>query len=124
MGASLGQSAAWVMPAVPAVVGQLRHHAAAFAAAAGASDEVTDAIALAVSETVTNVIVHAYDGEEGEVRVSCDVDGEQVIVKVVDYGSGIAAVGTLRGSVMVSPRWEPWLSRSTSLLAPTSAAPS
>ena len=79
------------MPAVPSVVGQLRHHAAAFAAAAGASDEVTDAIALAVSETVTNVIVHAYDGEEGEVRVSCDVDGERVIVKVVDYGSGIAA---------------------------------
>ena len=79
------------MPAVPSAVGQLRHHAAAFAAAAGASDEVTDAIALAVSETVTNAIVHAYDGEEGEVRVSCDVDGERVIVEVVDYGSGIAA---------------------------------
>ena len=47
------------------------HHACGFAAAAGASEEVTDAIALAVSETVTNVIVHAYDGEEGEVRVSC-----------------------------------------------------
>jgi anti-sigma regulatory factor (Ser/Thr protein kinase) len=79
------------MPAVPSVVSQLRHHAAAFAADAGASEDVTDAIALAVSETVTNVIVHAYDGEEGEVRVSCDVDGERVIVEVVDYGSGIAA---------------------------------
>ncbi len=79
------------MPAVPSVVSQLRHRAAEFAADAGASEEVTDAIALAVSETVTNVIVHAYDGEEGEVRVSCDVDGERVIVEVVDYGSGIAA---------------------------------
>ena len=79
------------MPAVPSVVGRLRHHAAAFAAAAGASAEVTDAIALAVSETVTNVILHAYDGDEGEVRVSCDVDGERVIVEVVDDGSGIAA---------------------------------
>jgi anti-sigma regulatory factor (Ser/Thr protein kinase) len=79
------------MPAVPSVVGRLRHHAAAFAAAAGASAEVTDAIALAVSETVTNVILHAYDGEGGEVRVSCDVDGERVIVEVVDDGSGIAA---------------------------------
>jgi anti-sigma regulatory factor (Ser/Thr protein kinase) len=79
------------MPAVPSVVRQLRHHAAAFAAAAGASEEVTDAIALAVSETVTNVVLHAYDGEEGEVRVSCDVDGERVVVEVVDDGSGIAA---------------------------------
>ena len=79
------------MPAVPSVVSQLRHRAAAFAADAGASEEVTDAIALAVSETVTNVIVHAYDGEEGEVRVSCDVDGERVIVEVGDYSGGIAA---------------------------------
>jgi serine/threonine-protein kinase RsbW len=79
------------MPAVPSVVSQLRHHAAAFAADAGASEEVTDAIALAVSETVTNVVVHAYDGEEGEVRVSCDVDGNRVIVEVVDYGNGIGA---------------------------------
>src|ERR1700744_3202607 len=92
MGASLGQGAVWVMPAVPSVVSQLRRHAAAFAAAAGASEEVTDGIALAVSETVTNVIVHAYEGEEeGEVRVRCDVDDERVIVEVVDYGSGIAA---------------------------------
>jgi anti-sigma regulatory factor (Ser/Thr protein kinase) len=79
------------MPAVPSAVSQLRHHAAAFAAGAGASEEVTDAIALAVSETVTNVILHAYGGEEGEVRLSCDVDGERVIVEVVDDGSGIAA---------------------------------
>jgi serine/threonine-protein kinase RsbW len=79
------------MPAVPSVVSQLRHRAAGFAAAAGAAEEVTDAIALAVSETVTNVILHAYDGEEGEVRVSCDVDGERVIVEVVDDGCGIAA---------------------------------
>lgn len=79
------------MPAVPSAVGQLRHHAADFAAAAGASEEVTDAIALAVSETVTNVILHAYGGEGGEVRVSCDVDGERVIVEVADDGCGIAA---------------------------------
>jgi serine/threonine-protein kinase RsbW len=79
------------MPAVPSTVSQLRHHAAAFAAAAGASEEVTDAIALAVSETVTNVVLHAYDGQKGEVRVSCDVDGERVTVEVADDGGGIAA---------------------------------
>jgi serine/threonine-protein kinase RsbW len=79
------------LSAVPSAVSQLRHRAAGFAAAAGASAEVTEAIALAVSETVTNVIVHAYDAEEGLVRVSCGVDGERVIVEVVDEGSGIAA---------------------------------
>jgi anti-sigma regulatory factor (Ser/Thr protein kinase) len=87
--ASQGSSAAWVLPAVPSTVTQLRHRAAGFAAAAGASEEVTEAIALAVSETVTNVILHAYDRGEGEVSVSCGVDGESVVVEVVDEGRGI-----------------------------------
>jgi serine/threonine-protein kinase RsbW len=80
-----------VLPAVPSTVRQLRHRAEGFAAAAGASEEVRQAIALAVSETVTNVILHAYDGGEGEVSVSCGVDGERFIVEVVDEGRGIAA---------------------------------
>ena len=79
-----------MLPSRPSAVSQLRHRAAGFAAAAGASDEVTAAIALAVSETVTNVILHAYDGEDGQVRVSCQVDGERFIVEVVDDGGGIA----------------------------------
>jgi anti-sigma regulatory factor (Ser/Thr protein kinase) len=79
-----------VLPARPAAVSQLRHHAASFAASAGAAPEVVDAIALAVSETVTNAVLHAYAGEEGQVRVSCHVDAERFIVEVVDEGSGIA----------------------------------
>ena len=88
--ASVGPSAAWVLPAGSSAVSQLRHRAAGFAAAAGASHEVTEAIALAVSETVTNAILHAYDGEEGQVRVSCRVDEERFVVEVVDEGGGIA----------------------------------
>ena len=91
MGVSVGQSAAWVLPAGPSAVSQLRRRAADFASAAGASDEVTQAIALAVSETVTNAVVHAYGGEDrGQVRVSCRVDGERFIVEVADEGVGIA----------------------------------
>ena len=61
-----------------------------FASRAGASDEATQAIALAVSETVTNAVVHAYDGEDrGQVRVSCHVDGERFIVEVADEGAGL-----------------------------------
>jgi hypothetical protein len=52
---------------------------------------VADAIAIAVSETVTNVILHAYDGQDGEVKVSCRVQGDRFIVEVIDEGRGIAA---------------------------------
>lgn len=79
-----------MLPAQPAAVGQLRHLTTGFAAGAGAPDEVVNAIALAVSETVTNAVLHAYDGADGEVRVSCRVDGERFVVEVADEGRGIA----------------------------------
>jgi anti-sigma regulatory factor (Ser/Thr protein kinase) len=85
-------SATWALPAEPSAVSQLRHRAAEFASTAGASDEVTQAIALAVSETVTNAVVHAYDDEDrGQVRVRCHVDGERFIVEVADDGAGIGS---------------------------------
>lgn len=69
---------------------QLRHLVAGFAADAAASDEVIEAIALAVSETVTNAVLHAYGGDDGEVRVSCRVADRHIIVEVIDDGGGIA----------------------------------
>ena len=59
VGEPTGPDAAWTLPAVPATVGQMRRHAAGFAEAAGASEELARAVALAVSETVTNAVVHA-----------------------------------------------------------------
>lgn len=91
-GSSVGASAGWEWPAEPSAVGQLRRRAAGFASAAGASDEVTQAIAMAVSETVTNVVVHAYDdADRGHVRVRCHVDGERFVVEVADDGAGIGS---------------------------------
>ena len=90
--ASTGSEAAWSLPAVPSTVGQIRRRAAEFAAAAGASKEMTDAVALAVSETVTNVVVHAYARKEpGLVGVECRADGERLIVRVTDNGTGVTA---------------------------------
>ena len=92
MGAVVRPGATWVLPAEPSAVSELRHRAAEFASTAGASDEVTEAIALAVSETVTNSIVHAYDGEDrGPVSVRCHVDGGRFIVEVADEGAGIGS---------------------------------
>jgi anti-sigma B factor antagonist len=51
---------------------------------------VVETVKLAVSEIVTNVVRHAYVEAPGEVRVSCRVEGERVIVTVADDGVGIA----------------------------------
>lgn len=90
LSSSVGPSAAWVLPATSSAVGELRRQAVQFASGEGASDEVIQAIALAVSETVTNAVVHAYDdGDRGQVRVSCQMDGERFVIEVADEGVGI-----------------------------------
>jgi anti-sigma regulatory factor (Ser/Thr protein kinase) len=89
--ASTGSGASWALPAVPATVGEMRRRAAAFASAAGAPEAIVRAVRLAVSETVTNVVIHAYAGSEpGPVRVRCRADGDRVVVQVADEGMGIA----------------------------------
>jgi anti-sigma regulatory factor (Ser/Thr protein kinase) len=106
-----------VLPAEPSAVSLLRRRAAEFASTAGASDEVTQAVALAVSETVTNAVVHAYvANERGHVRVRCHAEGERVIVEVADQGAGIwlrqdspglghglAMVGALAHTLNIAP---------------------
>jgi hypothetical protein len=79
---------------------------------------MTNAVELAVSETVTNAVIHAYVGREpGQVSVRCQGDGEQMIVEVIDEGIGVAArsdspgvgqglalVGALAHTLAVEPR--------------------
>jgi anti-sigma regulatory factor (Ser/Thr protein kinase) len=115
---SAGGGTAWTLPAAPAAVGQMRRQAAAFASAMGADDAMTHAVALAVSETVTNVVLHAYAGmEPGSVGVRCRVDGERLVIEVLDegvgvapradspgIGQGLAVVGALARSLEIGPR--------------------
>jgi serine/threonine-protein kinase RsbW/stage II sporulation protein AB (anti-sigma F factor) len=75
--------------AEPANVGDLRKAVVAYAEQAGFGD--TSQIALAVSEAITNAVVHAYrdSAEVGDVRVvACDGPDELVVV-VRDYGDGM-----------------------------------
>jgi anti-sigma regulatory factor (Ser/Thr protein kinase) len=75
--------------AEPAIVGDLRTAVVAFAREAGFED--TGQIALAVSEAITNVVVHAYAGssDAGDVRVvACD-EPDRLVVVVRDYGAGM-----------------------------------
>ena len=74
--------------AQPATVGQLRGNVVEFARDIGFED--TGPIALAVSEALTNVVLHAYRvSEVGDVRmVACD-EPDRLVVVVRDYGDGM-----------------------------------
>jgi serine/threonine-protein kinase RsbW/stage II sporulation protein AB (anti-sigma F factor) len=69
-------------------VGELRTAVVDFAREAGFED--TGPIAMAVSEAITNVVLHAYrETEVGEVRVvACD-EPDRLVVVVRDYGGGM-----------------------------------
>lgn len=53
--------------------------------------EIND-IKTAVSEAVTNCIVHAYDKKEGDVTIDAFIEGNKIHITVIDYGKGIADV--------------------------------
>jgi serine/threonine-protein kinase RsbW/stage II sporulation protein AB (anti-sigma F factor) len=79
------------LPAVPASVTELRHALTDFVAAAGIGEPVLTSVKLAVSEAVTNAVVHAYVGapRPGEVRVHACVRDDEVFVAVSDDGCGM-----------------------------------
>lgn len=54
-------------------------------------DELDD-VKTAVSEAVTNAIIHGYQNEEKQVELVCDREGQQLIVTVEDHGVGIENV--------------------------------
>lgn len=55
-------------------------------------DELAD-VKTAVSEAVTNSIIHGYDNRIGKIYVSCIKQNQQIQIEVVDYGKGIEDVG-------------------------------
>jgi len=54
-------------------------------------DEIAD-IKTAVSEAVTNSIVHGYENGPGVIVIECSIEGNSVTIAVEDYGVGIADV--------------------------------
>ena len=51
-------------------------------------EEISD-FKTAVSEAVTNCIVHAYDGKVEKITVSCHIEGNALCLSVKDTGCGI-----------------------------------
>lgn len=75
--------------AVAGSVPLARRAAAEFAQAAGATREELDAIRLAVSEAVTNVVMHAYRGGSGRVHLSAAMASGELWMLIADDGSGL-----------------------------------
>lgn len=50
-------------------------------------------VKTAVSEAVTNCIVHAYSYGEGTITIECKIEGSILHITVSDSGRGIADVG-------------------------------
>lgn len=53
---------------------------------------VLEDIKAAVSEAVTNAIIHAYDNEKGEIELRFFADGKKVYIETEDFGKGIENV--------------------------------
>ena len=80
-----------VWPAVAASVSEARSAVTTFAESAGATGDALAAVSLAVSEAVTNAVLHAYLDREkpGTVEVRARSDADKVVVVVADEGRGM-----------------------------------
>ena len=71
-------------------------------------DELCD-IKTAVSEAVTNAIIHGYKGKPGVVYLSAESYGGELVIEIADKGCGIADIETARQPLFTS---QPELERS------------
>ena len=81
-----------VMPSRSANEGFARVALAAFVARLDPTIEELNDIKTAVSEAVTNCIVHAYKEKIGNIYITAIIDGDNVKIRIRDRGCGIPDV--------------------------------
>lgn len=84
-------AAGWVGDAVPGEVARLRAAVVAYANHLGAPDELVEDVRLAVSEALSNAVMHAYPRDAHgrlEARASADAAAGLLTIHVRDYGTG------------------------------------
>jgi len=77
------------MPARAEGVGVVRQALAGMADALAVDAAVLSDMKMAVTEACTNVVVHAYDEEAGELEVAMLAGEEDLTIIVRDHGAGI-----------------------------------
>ena len=88
-GAAVAPEVRLTMPARAEGVGVVRQALAGMADALAFDAAVVADMKMAVTEACTNVVVHAYDGEEGTLEVEMLADDAALTIVVRDWGSGI-----------------------------------
>lgn len=83
------QSRSFTFDAVAESVGEARHALASLAASSGACEEDVERVRLAVSEAVSNSVIHGYGLERhGTVTLTAAVLDDELRVVVADDGCG------------------------------------
>lgn len=69
------------------VLAQICEFVTAYAQEAGLDEKGVYAVQLAVDEAATNVIEHAYGGDDqGEMDITCKIDDQNLTVTIHDHG--------------------------------------
>ena len=71
-------------------------------------DELAD-IKTAVSEAVTNCIIHAYEDKEGIIYITCILENNEITIEIKDNGIGIENIEVAKEPLYTS---KPELERS------------
>lgn len=78
------------VPSEPEAVAEVRSAVCRFAQDRGFDDERVEAIKLAVSEAVTNAVIHGYSDHSGQISVVAELgDGGALQVLIADNGRGM-----------------------------------
>ena len=71
-------------------------------------EEISD-IKTAVSEAVTNSIIHGYENKEGIIKIDCKLFANSIQIEIIDDGKGIENIERAREALYTS---KPELERS------------
>lgn len=64
-------------------------------------------IKTAVSEAVTNAIIHGYEGGEGVIKLRCRIEGRRLMLWISDEGTGISDIKKAMEPLYTTrPEWE------------------
>jgi sigma-B regulation protein RsbU (phosphoserine phosphatase) len=76
-------------PARPGELRRLRRVVARAVAGCGCADACVRDVVLAVDEACQNIIRHAYAGRRGDIVLSLRLDGEHLVISLVDFAAPV-----------------------------------